>query len=199
MTDKPWQDKDTLERLYHEKKMSQIEIADHLGCHKTTLQKWFYHHGIESRSRGEASKFKSMKDPHMTVYTDVHGYEFVYPCYDGEQNRVNIHRLIAVAKYGFDAVANKDVHHKNDIPWDNRPSNIAVLDKTAHSLLQSDKYDSIDSLPQDYPWKDKGVLEELYHQDGLTTDEMGEYLGCSGKTIRNWMEKHGLERRPSPV
>lgn len=40
-------------------------------------------------------------------------------------------------------------------------------------------------------------LREKYHEDGLTTREIGELVGFSGKTIRNRMEDYGISRRDS--
>jgi hypothetical protein len=50
-----------------------------------------------------------------------------------ERKNLPVHRLLAVAEFGADAVADKVVHHKNGIPWDNRPDNIELLDRAEHS------------------------------------------------------------------
>lgn len=49
-----------------------------------------------------------------TLMTSGEGYEEVT---DGEE-RAYVHRLTAVAEYGFDAVTDMDVHHKE--MWDGR-------------------------------------------------------------------------------
>lgn len=65
--EKPWQDGDLMRELYHDKKMSQDEIAEHLdgkitqagvGYCLTAL-------GIEKRTRSEAAKvkWKKFRDP----------------------------------------------------------------------------------------------------------------------------------------
>jgi hypothetical protein len=52
---------------------------------------------------------------------------------DGKvDHRVSVHRLLAVAEYGFDAVVDMHVHHKNRIKWDNRGKNIKLLDSSEH-------------------------------------------------------------------
>jgi predicted transcriptional regulator len=40
MNDKPWQSKETLETLYHERGMTQSQMADELGCSKSCITKW---------------------------------------------------------------------------------------------------------------------------------------------------------------
>lgn len=46
--------------------------------------------------------------------------------------KVYHHRLLAVAKYGIDAVTDMNVHHKNEIPWDNRMENITLIPHDEH-------------------------------------------------------------------
>lgn len=64
-------------------------------------------------------------------HTDFLGYE---RCVAVDEV-VKIHRLAAVAWFGFDAVVNKDVHHENNIPWDNREENLIPMDKSEHMRL----------------------------------------------------------------
>jgi hypothetical protein len=67
--------------------------------------------------------------------TNTNGYEvWGHPNskkYDG--TTVLVHRLVKVAEVGFDALKNKDVHHKNTIKWDNRPSNLERIDRGEHA------------------------------------------------------------------
>ena len=63
-----------------------------------------------------------------------------YPRWHVSQSRAEKHRtlavqrLLAVSEYGFDAVCGMQVHHKNKIPWDNRPENIELLGAAEHTL-----------------------------------------------------------------
>ena len=51
--------------------------------------------------------------------------------------QVPVHRLCAVAWFGFDAVAGSDVHHRVPIPWLNVESNLAPLPSEEQSLITS--------------------------------------------------------------
>jgi len=61
-----------------------------------------------------------------------------FSAYDGETESVYIHRLLAVAKYGFDAVEGKVVHHTTGHPLDNRPEAIEVMERDDHARLHGD-------------------------------------------------------------
>jgi len=68
-----------------------------------------------------------------SIVTTDQGYEMA----QSKNDQVYIHRLLAIAEHGFDAVKDMDVHHINDIPWDNRPCNVQPLSHAEHSRLHA--------------------------------------------------------------
>ena len=131
---KPWRDEELMRKLYHEKRMSQQEIADYFDNEITQggVGYCLDELGIEKRSRAESAKIRHQKEL-IKPYTDpTHGYEILRNEYDGVDEKVAVHRLLAVAKFGIDAVKGKVVHHRNNIPWDNRPDNIEVMTISEH-------------------------------------------------------------------
>lgn len=66
------------------------------------------------------------------TFVTVEGYVRARSYLDGEWDEIPIHRLVAIAEYGTGAVAGRHVHHKNGIPWDNRPSNLDVRTSKEH-------------------------------------------------------------------
>lgn len=48
------------------------------------------------------------------------------------------------------------------------------------------------SNPDNPPWQDKDTLEKLYIDEGLTCPEIGERLGCSGRTVDKWRKRLGV-------
>lgn len=132
----PWQDEEILAELYHDKGLCQEEIADELGCHQTTISTWMERYDIQIKDpRGKGDL--SASDAPASFYTLKKRYGASYEFWmDGSTNvRVSVHRLLAVAEYGFDAVTDKDIHHKNEITWDNRPENIEPLSRSEHMSL----------------------------------------------------------------
>ncbi len=47
----------------------------------------------------------------------------------------------------------------------------------------------------DRPFKHKDILEKLYIKDGLSSDEVGERLGCSRGAVLRWLRKFNLPVR----
>jgi len=71
-----------------------------------------------------------------------------YPCWvhshEGEQRRVRIHRLAAVAEYGLEAVVEGHVHHLDECVWNSSRENLEVLGPAEHMNRHRD------GLAQDY-------------------------------------------------
>lgn len=132
----PWHDPDTLRKLYHEDKLTQQEIAEKFGIARGSIQMQMEKHGIERRSMSQ-SRMLEWGYGRGFRQADIDGYEIISHDYKNESHRVCIHRLAAVAWFGFDEVANNHVHHGvgpegSTTPWDNREENIAPLTPEEH-------------------------------------------------------------------
>ena len=87
----------------------------------------------------EAKRQAGLLGP-VNFNTTKDGYEVWTDTHAGETYRVQAHRLVAVAEYGFDAVTDKHVHHgagaeRSTTPFDNRPSNLRPLTAGDHQRL----------------------------------------------------------------
>lgn len=82
----------------------------------------------------KSHKQKAREEP-AALYLN-NGYE-VSSCSLNQGDTIQIHRLVAIAEYGFEAVENSHVHHINSIPWDNRPSNLIPLTPSEHRHRES--------------------------------------------------------------
>ena len=123
-------DRDWLYEQYVEKQKSSGDIADELGCSGTVVLRWLDKHNIEKR--------KSCQDWLLKPHTSPRGHERLHTGgYEGN-SKVKFHRLVAVAKFGIDPVKENEVHHKNGIKWDNRPSNLELLSTEEHARLHSE-------------------------------------------------------------
>jgi DNA invertase Pin-like site-specific DNA recombinase len=102
------------------------EIAEKFDCDRSTIDRKLEKYNIDP------PKYYNKK----ATLADINGYQAMQCGVVGKG--VLIHRLLAVSEYGFDEVCNNVVHHKNGIRWDNRPSNIEVMDRTEHSILHAE-------------------------------------------------------------
>lgn len=127
-----WKNKDALKDMYVNKRMSSTEIAEKLGCSPRTIRRWLDRHGIEIRPKNVAISLA--KGP-LSLSLDGQGYEQFKTRENTETVRIRHHRLLAVAEFGFDAVRENIVHHKNSLKWDNRPENLVLLSRSDHSTL----------------------------------------------------------------
>lgn len=125
-TGRPWRDPDLLRELYHNQGMSLREIADELGCVNSTVYKNMQKYDIEARDR---------RIPHANLYTDRRGYER-WQTWDVDRYRkVSVHQILAISEGASpDEVfgSGRATHHKNRIPWDNRPENVESMSQSEH-------------------------------------------------------------------
>lgn len=146
--DRGYRDEERLRELYHGQDMTTREIADKLGCTNGTISRWLNRHDIEARPNWKEG-VEAAKEANRVEYVQMRtlegerGYEYwgTKVREDGERTMkiMYVHRLLAIAEYGFDAVADMDVHHKNGIPWDNRPENVVPVDSLEHASYHSNQ------------------------------------------------------------
>ena len=127
--DDSWMDEETLRTEYVEKGRSSYDLADEWGCDSKTVRNWLERFGIERR---EAKDYN--RKEYVRLGQHSQGYEQWEHDY-GEDRGVGVyvHRLLAVAKYGFDSVKGMHVHHEKSIPWLNTYDNIELKDPSEHA------------------------------------------------------------------
>jgi transposase-like protein len=179
---KPWREEEVLRRLYIEEDLTQSEVADRLDCDRHTVGKWVREYGLSKGPSIELAA-EARRVGRATHRINHHGYE----TWVDQNTKVPVHRLLAVAKYGFDALRGNEVHHKNGVTWDNRFENIEVLDPTEHRAKHDENADA--------PWRDRGRLAEAYQS--ATSTELGERWGVDPSTIVRWLQRHDIPRRSS--
>jgi hypothetical protein len=94
------------------------------------VSKWLEKTGVGARDRIEATR----KTQPLYKY-DNDGYEMVVTRCGDQTRAVRIHQLVTIA-HGKDPeiVFHEDnvVHHRNNVPWDNRPNNLQVMSIKDH-------------------------------------------------------------------
>jgi len=130
MTEEEYKDETWLREQYVEKEVTTNEMAEKAGCSSPTILRWMDNYGIERRGSNYYRKKKPPKLEHKPT-----GHERVRARVNGTRPTVGIHQLTAIA-HGADPhdlfCGRYEVHHKNGIPWDNRPENLESLHISEH-------------------------------------------------------------------
>lgn len=127
----PHRDPKVLTRLYHDRGLSQREIAQRLGVTQGTISNEMRKHGIETRAA------KPRRVERATFSHDADGHEqWVVNDPEGTTQGVFVAQLQAISE-GVDPsevfADGKSVHHRNGIPFDNRPANLEVVTREQHA------------------------------------------------------------------
>jgi predicted DNA-binding transcriptional regulator YafY len=125
MEDEPHRDEDTLRRLYWSENKSLREMAEELEVGARTVSRNMEKCGVPRREPEHQRGGVHLR------FND--GYLTWKPNVRGESYSVRVHRLVAVAEYGYEAVKSNVVHHKNRHKSDNRPENLELMTQAEHN------------------------------------------------------------------
>ena len=137
----PWEveDEEALRELYHGENKSLKEVGDELDASAKAVQRAMERFDIPRRDP------EHQRGP-VHLRTDDYGYMTWYPNCRGSSYAVRVHRLVAVAEYGLEALEDKVVHHKNTHKIDNRPENLELMTRAEHS---KEHYESGDAFGEE--------------------------------------------------
>ncbi|WP_226043468.1 HNH endonuclease [Natrinema sp. DC36] len=117
-----------LRSLYLEDGLTIKEVCDKLDTYRSKVQRHLAHYDIRKTQKQAVRDHHDSDSRPAWFYTRKDGYEN----WGVRDYTVCVHRLLAVVKYGYDALDGAHVHHKNGIPWDNRLSNLEVKSPRDH-------------------------------------------------------------------
>jgi len=168
--EKPYKKENVLRELYWDEGMSAQEIAEKFDTNRSAIYFNMEKYDIPRREKAEALEYDEYD---VQFFISNGGHTYVKEDFKKTRN-VAMHRLLAVAKYGFDAVKDMHVHHKNGMPSDNRLSNIELLTAAEHAKRHGDLY--MDHVDED-------EVKRLYFEEGLMQREIGEKYGLAQTTV----------------
>lgn len=99
-------------------------------------------------------------------------------------SRANRIKSVGAAPYKVFSEGDYNVHHKNGIRWDNRPSNIGLVTRSEHSKVHNRERFGDES---ERPWLDREWLNEW-----MNGYDIAEEVGCDNTTIYLWIRRYGL-------
>ena len=130
-TEREW-----LAEQYHGKGRSLKDIANECDVNPVTIMNWMERHDIPRRTATQHKRNEPANHTFMPT-----GYERVASKHKGEFKQAKVHQLVAIAN-GADphkvfSGGKYECHHKNRIPWDNRPENVELLDGIEHDEIHA--------------------------------------------------------------
>ena len=133
----PYDDPEKLHEEYVVNQKSPRQIADEFGCTDETIRNKLDNFEIDKRTHGEAVSLGYLSsEPPKMLYNSDNGYEYFKNYHRGKNYIFNHHQLLAIHKgadpYKVFSNGEYDVHHKNEIPWDNRVENIELIEHGEH-------------------------------------------------------------------
>lgn len=118
-------DENWLRKMHHEQHHSILKIAEAADVSTSTIEWNMERFGIETRQY-EAPPVRTTKEGYARVRSGNQ---------TGGTTSVKVHQLVAIAD-GADPYevfgGSNHIHHKNGIPFDNRPSNLELLSAGEH-------------------------------------------------------------------
>lgn len=172
---KPYQDRELMDTLYNEYDLSTTDIAVVLDCSTGGVNEWMDRLGIEKRSRSDAASLWRDDGDIPSFYTiESRGYEAI----NTSTENAYVHRLQAVAYWGFDEVADKQVHHKDGIEWHNTEYNLELLTPREH--ISREHGGNI--------WLDRLRAAEMY-REGASSYDVAPRLEVSPGTVLEWVRE----------
>lgn len=129
MGEKPWRDKEKLEKLY-KKCETQQDVADRLNTTQNTISRWLRKHNITSFNKKHGVYFRENKqDNHFQI--NVRGGPVV--------SEHSLNAIAAGCNPHFVFSEETHVHHKNHCTLDNRKENLLVVRNEKHQKIHQNK------------------------------------------------------------
>lgn len=160
--------------------MSTYEIADMCGVDQSTISNWINKFGIASRPRGGSDS-----EGEVTYSVTSKGYGVIR--WAGHE--VRVHRLSAVAWFGWDSVVGKHIHHESGHPLDNRESVLRPVTPAEHNRIHK----TAEHSGRDY--MDENWLREKYVTEKRSTYMIADECDVSESTINKWLDTFDIGRR----
>lgn len=178
-----YKDGELLHELYVEEEMAMADIADELDCAPNTVRKYLIENGIEIRDISSAIKISYGHRPNEVPFhtKQNQGIEvWYYNNSPDDKGMVIHHRLLAVAIWGFDAVKDMVVHHKNEIRWDNRLGNLELMELGEHSSHHNRMFDE----------ETRREIADRYEHTEESSYQIAEDYPISPTTVRDIREEY---------
>lgn len=131
-----WKDREKLKEAY-DRLDSQRKVAEEFETTRDIIRYWMNKFDIERDSPGKYGNYRHLKPYEKSIWEN--GYAEFRVKDKERRDTVRIHRLLAIAEFGVEAVKGMDIHHKNHCPFDNRRENLEVVSRAEHNSIHGEQ------------------------------------------------------------
>ena len=210
--DKPWQDEQTLRELYVEQDMSSREVAEELGCSKTPILTWLGEFGIEKDTSTHDMTPAELEDEdtlrRLYVERELTTREIASKIDCSSRtvsqwiNKHEIEERPSLVGEVRDEAQLREMYVGKELTINEIADSMGCAEATVRSwLLRHGIETRARQAPAANELTDRKLMREMYLENGLTTYEIAEEIGCSARSVSYWLNQHGIEprRRQAPA
>lgn len=198
--DKPWRDESRLRALYVEERLSTREIGERLNCNRKTVEKWIQ----EFELKTEAKPWRDRETLSRLRNEECLSQAEIAERFDCSQT------IISYWLREFDLNSGKVTKPE---PW--RDAEVLLRLYVEQQLTMAEVADTLrcsrqaveewihrhgietrsrnPELPDELT--EPETLRKLYIEDGMSTYQIANSLGCAPSTVFDWLREHGIETR----
>lgn len=162
MGNRKYHSREWLKARYIDEGRSTREIAELAYTDSGTISRWLRRLEIPTRPNGRHRTTQMA----VRTKTETTAHEYVqHREPDGSVVKVSIHRLAAVAWFGYDEVVGNVVHHKDQegrgrggIPWDNREECLEVMSREDHGKHHAETQEWMSGSLYEWIESEEGVI-----------------------------------------
>lgn len=196
--EKPWQDKEKLEKAYHDEDLTQEQIADLWETSQMTISNWVGKHDIKSRDPVEAQQAVHGEKP-------WHDEEILRDFWDEHETATGVAEAFdedvtpTTIRKWLDRYEIRETSSDEKKPWQKEGvlrgfleegySEQEIADELGCDQSTISRWIKRFDLRPDYRKED--VLREL-HEEGLGQVEIAEELDAKVRHVSYWMWRYGI-------
>lgn len=208
-----WQQRKVLKKLYTDQQLSQSEIADKLGCTRSTVARWLRKHDIGTRERADPNaqgdtpwrNEETLRRLYVSKGMSLEAIGEKLGCHGTTVARWLRNHEIEVRDHGTyqepkhpklaDGEWLEEQYHGEHRTTADIAVELGVSPSNVRRWMKKSDIELRDQLPKYPELDDEEKLREWYKEEMLDTTEIANRIGCSQGAVCHHMERLGVERR----
>ena len=214
---KPWTNEALLYEMYVEERMSQLEIAEKLGCGDSTISNWLREYDIKRPWRDESIMRELYEDRMMSHPQIAEELDCGVPTVEEWMSKHGIEgrdtgTAVSVEAFGKETYQKlHDEQYLRELYHERRLSSPEIAEKIGCSepalsvrfseygieMRDRSTRTSLGAVSQETheALRDADLMEKLYVEQEMSLHDLADELDCSFSTVRTWLNNHEIPLR----